>query len=360
MEEKEYIQLCHALAKALNTAVRLYRGRERRYYYSVYHLHPDPAGPYLEAMLEEKKEAGVFATPLYQFYAHVALEGEWRLILGPSRIQNEDARLERELLFLLGVSEERQEEYLRILRCVPAISAERMGWLMRFLCLAVNRREPGPEELFSGFQTGEPEAGVRRQQLRQAADPPEGDAELDRHRLEYNAERLLLSYVENGEPEKIREMFSAALILAGGPMADNTLRQVKNTCICAAILAARAAIAGGLDDAVAFRLSDLYIQRVELTRELPALEKLREAILIDFAQQVRQVRYHISLTDGGKSIFQACAEYVAQNLYTPIRAEEMARRLGYSRSYLCSRFKRQTGMTITQFPRASRWSFPSP
>ena len=125
MNEATYCRLCYTLAKALNSAVRLYHGGECRYYYSVYHLHPDPAGPYLPDMLQQDSPSGIFATPLYQFYAYITLEQGWRLILGPSRIQNEDGRLERELLFLLGVPAEQQEEYGRILHCVPAISAER-------------------------------------------------------------------------------------------------------------------------------------------------------------------------------------------------------------------------------------------
>lgn len=350
MDENTGSQLCQSLAKALNTAVRLYRDGACRAYYSVYHLDPDPAGPYLHSLLDRAHKAGVLATPLYQFYGYIALEEDWRLIVGPSRVQNEDARLEQELLFLLGVPGEQQEEYRRILHCLPAISAERMGWLVSFLSLSINRQELKSEELFIHLQGDECAAGVRRQHVRQNADAPD-DAKMDQHRVEYNAERLLMNYIENGEPDKIRELFGSAPILAGGPMADNTLRQVKNTCICAATLAARAAIAGGMDDAASFRLSDLYIQRVELTRDLPTLEKLRECIMIDFAQQVRQVRYHTELTGDGKdkSMFNACAEYVSQNLYTQIKVEEMAQQLGYSRSYLCSRFKRQTGLTVTQY-----------
>ncbi|WP_158098487.1 helix-turn-helix domain-containing protein [Gemmiger sp. An120] len=350
MDKKQYERLCYSLAKALNSAVRLYRGQECCYYYSVYHLNPDPIQPYLSAMLSSDRAAGVYATPLYQFYAYITLEEGWRLILGPSRIQNEDPRLEQELLFLLGVSEEKQEEYRRILRCLPSISAERLGWLISFLSIAINRREPRPEELFINLHVANWETEVAKRHISQSAELQEDDS-LDRHRLEYNAERLLLSYIENGEPDKIEELFTAGPVLGGGPMADNTLRQVKNTCICAATLAARAAIAGGMDDAASFRLSDLYIQRVELTQDLPSLEKLRTSIILDFARQVQQVRYPAALAgdEESKSLFHACAEYVSQNLYNQIRVEEMAQQLGYSRSYLCSRFKKLTGLTITQY-----------
>lgn len=49
------------------------------------------------------------------------------------------------------------------------------------------------------------------------------------------------------------------------------------------------------------------------------------------------------------TFFSACAEYVAQNLYSPLRVEDVAAALGYSRSYLSSRFKAQAGMTLSQY-----------
>lgn len=348
-DNNNYNQLCYTLAKALNTAVRLYRKQNCLYYYSVYHLHPDPANPYLPDILDSAQGAGIFVTPLYQFYAYITLDGSQRLIIGPSRIRNKDVHLQEELLFLLGVSTQKRDEYLRILHCVPDITAERLGWLLSFLSMAVNRCTLKPEELSFNLPASEYDS-IIQQHINQTVDTHE-DIRQNQHRMEYNAERLLLSYIENGEPEKISELFSSAPTLSGGPMADNTLRQIKNTCICTASLAARAAISGGMDDDASFRLSDLYIQRVELTQDIPSLEKLRTAIMTGFAEQVKQVRYHTAFPSDSrdKSLFNACASYVSQNLYRQIRVEEMAQELGYARAYLCSRFKRQTGLTLTQY-----------
>ena len=349
MDLNDRRQLCYALAKAMNSGVRLYEGGECRYYYSVYHLHPDPAGPYLPQLLDPARSAGIFASPLQQFYAYITWEDGWRLILGPSRIGNEDPAGQEELLFLLGVEAGQREEYLRLLHCPPPITMERMGWLLSFLSLAVNHRALRPDELCVSISPGEAAAAVRQEHIRQTADLS-GELSSDRHQTEYNIERLLLSYIENGEPESLQELLGAQSI-SGGPMADNTRRQIKNTCICAATLAARAAIAGGMDDAAAFSLSDLYIQRVELMHDIPSLERLRTELLVEFARQVEQVRYHTApAEDGGDArIFRVCAKYVSQNLYEPIRVETMAQELGYARAYLCSRFKQQTGLTLTQY-----------
>lgn len=179
--------------------------------------------------------------------------------------------------------------------------------------------------------------------------PSPGDQELlDRG---YQFEQLLLSYIEQGKPELIREVLCAPPAMLVGKLADNHLRQTKNAGICGAAIASRAAIAGGVDHCTAFRMSDYYIQKIEACQQIHALEPLLGGMLISFADKVRQVRYHTM--DGGaeddRTIFQSCAEYVSQNIYAPIRVEELAETLGYSRSYLCNCFKRQTGMTLSQY-----------
>lgn len=103
MEKKSLLFLCRALAKATSTAVRLYQGDSCVEYYSVYHLHPDPAEPYLPRLLNDQYRAGVFCTPLLQFYGFLSLQENCRIIVGPSCLRSNDQRLIDEYLFLLQV-----------------------------------------------------------------------------------------------------------------------------------------------------------------------------------------------------------------------------------------------------------------
>lgn len=49
------------------------------------------------------------------------------------------------------------------------------------------------------------------------------------------------------------------------------------------------------------------------------------------------------------SAHRLCAQYVSQNIFTAIRAERMAEELGYTRAYLCTRFKQETGISLTRY-----------
>lgn len=132
-----------------------------------------------------------------------------------------------------------------------------------------------------------------------------------------------------------------------GPELPALLNQTHRAGVsCTAAVASRGAIEGGMDSRTAFLLSDLYIQRIELLRDIPAVLKLREEIMVDYAERVRRLRYRVG---NAGDVFSACAKYVDENLYAPLRVEDVAAALGYSRSYLSTRFRQQTGMTLTRY-----------
>lgn len=127
MDTETCIALCRSLAKAYSTGVRLYEGDAPLFYYSVSHIQPDPLNPYLRQILDSDAQAGMITTPLYQFYGFLTLPGGQRIILGPTRILQEDSKEKELLLAMLGIRQEERENYLRLLRSAPIISADRFA-----------------------------------------------------------------------------------------------------------------------------------------------------------------------------------------------------------------------------------------
>lgn len=129
-------------------------------------------------------------------------------------------------------------------------------------------------------------------------------------------------------------------------MAQDGLRQMRNMGICTAALSSRAAIRGGLDPQDAFLTSDLYIQKLELMTDPAAIERLIQEMMIDYARRVERLRRPEA---GQDRFFRLCAQYVSRNIFTTIRAEQMAKELGYTRAYLCTRFKQEAGVSLTRY-----------
>lgn len=69
-------------------------------------------------------------------------------------------------------------------------------------------------------------------------------------------------------------------------------------------------------------------------------------MIIDFSEQVEKL-----LNPKGKTsqLYKRCARYVSEHLFSPIRIGEMSQVLGYSRAYLCTCFKQESGMSLVQF-----------
>ena len=118
-----YQNVCHSLAKATGSGVRLFINDVCVYYYSIFHIHPGPAIPFLPELLSKKNIAGVITTPLYQFYGYLTTDEGYRIIIGPSRIEKNDGRLINEQLFILGVPSDVKNNYVHLLECCPKVSA---------------------------------------------------------------------------------------------------------------------------------------------------------------------------------------------------------------------------------------------
>ena len=93
-------------------------------------------------------------------------------------------------------------------------------------------------------------------------------------------------------------------------------------------------------------ITGLYIQKLELMTDPAAIERLIQEMMIAYAQRVERLR---GPRAGQDRFFRLCAQYVSQNIFTTIRAEQMTRELGYTRAYLCTRFKQETGISLTRY-----------
>ena len=173
---------------------------------------------------------------------------------------------------------------------------------------------------------------------------PDSTAETEIHNT-MELEELMLSHVEHGRVEQIREMFRAPAMGRAGTMAADTLRQQKNLLICTATLVTRAAIRGGLDRETAFALSDLYIQKAELMTDVVGLTRLNAQMVLDFTRRVEAEKCGVH----NSPLVRKARDYILVHIGEPVTTEALARVCGLNRTYLCKRFAEETGMTVGQY-----------
>ena len=133
--------------------------------------------------------------------------------------------------------------------------------------------------------------------------------------------------------------------MRGGVIANDALRQYKNTFIVTATLASRAAIKGGMDAEDALSLSDEYIRKSELMSGVESIVNLQYHMVLDYTRRVERVR----LGKNPSKLLMQVTNYVQHNLSRPLDVDDLAKSLFISRTHLASKFKLETGMTLTDF-----------
>lgn len=173
--------------------------------------------------------------------------------------------------------------------------------------------------------------------------PPEKEARpISAPHNTLELEEQMLSCVEYGKVDEIKALFRQPVEGRAGTMAADALRQQKNLVVCTATLVTRAAIRGGLDREAAFALSDSYIQRAELLVGYVELTRLNARMVLDFTQRVEAARCGIHRSRRVRTV----RDYVLDHISRPITTEELARVVGTNRTYLCTLFREETGLTV--------------
>ena len=160
----------------------------------------------------------------------------------------------------------------------------------------------------------------------------------------YQEEVKTMDYIREGNLE---EVVGAVELLAStaGKLSENEIRNERNLGICSITLATRAAIEGGAAPAKAYKLSDLYINKIDQCKRMTEIFEYRKRNLYDFAKLVveeREKRANSRYTE-------QCKEYIRKYYHQKICIPDIAEALGVSESHLSRIFKKETGESIQKY-----------
>lgn len=165
----------------------------------------------------------------------------------------------------------------------------------------------------------------------------------------YQFENLMLSYIRDGEVEKLRAFLEQTAQHIDefhiGTLAADPLRQAKNMVIgLTALVGKVAGIGGGMDIEDAYRLIDLYTQEVEKCSSVESVYLQQFNMVMDFTERVRQAKLPENLS---REVFSA-VQFIADRAHESVGIDDAARHVGMSRSALTRRFKAETGKTVNE------------
>ncbi len=330
----EYMAL--SLANLSSIPIRLYKDGQFTGLFHTSQFKPDLA------ILEEPNIFKSTASVSYYMTEEFLIYGLFRvrhepvsLVLGPvSQLPVDRERAER-ILLSIGESPKRAPELQNYLRSIPYYP---MRKFMQILCT------------FEYFINGEMltigdilTEGLELPEVGELPSPAEKEA-IPAHST-YDFEQIMLSYIEHGRPDELEKLYQMPAIGRAGNMAHDMIRQQKNLLIVTATLCSRAAIRGGMNPETAFSLSDIYIQKAELLDSYEGIVKMSVHMTMDYARKVAALH----CGDSNRKIIRDARQYILGHINERITTEQLAKTLNRNRSYVCSCFKEETGLSVNDY-----------
>lgn len=171
--------------------------------------------------------------------------------------------------------------------------------------------------------------------------------ENDILRAPYNPELEFYSIIKSGNVEETKELCKQSLLSKPGlgTLSEDKLRNIKYHFVITTALVARYCIEGGMEVAVAYSLSDFYIQKADRCKRPEDVAELHPFMCIDYAKRMRQLRKQ-KITSRPIAM---CIDYIYDHLHTRITVDILAEHVKLTPSYLSRLFKKETGTNISSY-----------
>jgi YesN/AraC family two-component response regulator len=137
-----------------------------------------------------------------------------------------------------------------------------------------------------------------------------------------------------------------------GHLSDDAVRNLKYHFIITVAFLTRFCIEGGLDSELAYTLSDLYIQKVDICKSCDEVTMLHQEVVYNLTERMRDLQY--------KHVFPKnivlCMDYINSHLHTKFSVTELADIVNLHPNYLSAYFKKITDITLSHYIRVQRIS----
>ncbi len=166
-------------------------------------------------------------------------------------------------------------------------------------------------------------------------------------RAPYNPELEFYSVIKSGDVKKAEELCRDTFTdkKGLGVLSKDKMQNLKYHFVITVALIARYCIDGGMDVSTSYALSDFYIQKADESKTPESLNELHRQAAVDYAGRMKKLR-----KDKICSLpVVRCIDYMHENLHSRITIEELAEVVELNPSYLSRLFKKETGVTVSEY-----------
>lgn len=160
----------------------------------------------------------------------------------------------------------------------------------------------------------------------------------------YQEERYVMDCVREGNVEEVLGRLDI-LMETAGILSNKQMNHQKNLAIVAVAMTTREAIAGGISPAEAYRLSDIYINKIDRAADIEEILEYNRKAVSEFTKLVSERKEKKK----NSSYTEKCKDYIHKNYHHKIHLEAVACEIGISQGYLSRCFRKDTGMSIQEY-----------
>ena len=163
--------------------------------------------------------------------------------------------------------------------------------------------------------------------------------------LPYEREMAFYQSIKMGNIDEARRLFKPLGAEGMGKLSDDPLRNLKYHLVITIAFITRYCIEGGMEMEAAYNLSDIYIQQIDKCRTSEDINLIHRSAVEDYANRMQII---IKNRLFSKPVV-TCIDYIYNHLHYKITLKELAQAADLSESYLSKLFRKEMGVTVSQY-----------
>ncbi len=176
------------------------------------------------------------------------------------------------------------------------------------------------------------------------------EREEDKKHPAFEGEMGLYNLIADGKVDRIEEYRKGKPepdAKERGVLSENPLRNAMYHFVAMTTMITRVCISKGLEQSVAYKMSDTYIHRADKLARPEEVKKLQGEMMIGFAETMARGQKK----DVHSKQIVKCIDYIGQHLHDKITMEELASYVNLNETYLSKLFRKEMGCSVSEYIR---------
>lgn len=330
MEKEDFDYFLTSIANISAIPIRLYKNNKIIEIYSIINFDIDPVKLYESNLLEVNEKIYCFNASHFFYYGLITVSN-YKIIIGPTAsFINEDCI--RSLAYDLNLPLDMYPKFKQNILMTTSMPFTTFFLMLLLINYVLNNEKRYMDEF------------IDKKTTEKFNEEFETTHHQDYHINSMQVEKEILKIVRNGDLDALEVFTKNIKTVRSGNIGNTPLRNAKNLFVVTTTLISREAIKAGVNEEDALSTSDALINRVELLNTNEEINNLNFECIYTYTKMVSLYK------DNKNSILASkITRYILQNLSKSITLDELSNYFFISKSNLCTKFKKEVGISINQF-----------